>query len=194
MPRQWNLVKSEKMHTDPWTVVLRKTYRIDGGGSDEIHIVLEKPQFVMAIAIDEANRILLVRQYRHGTEQSYWSLPGGFIDAGETPGVAAKRELLEETGYAARRVSYITTLHPMPGCVDTRAHIVLCEGIKKDSRAVLDAEIDSTDLLPLNAVLQKILSGEIQEMQGVAAILLAQQFLRQRKKKKTRPATRSRKR
>jgi len=194
MPRQWNLVKSEKMHTDPWTVVLRKTYRIDGGGSDEIHIVLEKPQFVLALAIDDANRILLVRQYRHGTDQSYWSLPGGFIDPGETPAIAARRELLEETGYAARRVSYIAALHPMPGCVDTRAHIVLCEGLKKDSRAVLDAEIDSTDLLPLNAVLQKILSGEIQEMQGVAAILLAQQFLQQRKKKKTRIAARSKKR
>jgi 8-oxo-dGTP pyrophosphatase MutT (NUDIX family) len=194
MPRQWHLVSSEKMHTDPWTVVLRKTYRIDGGSSDEIHIVLEKPQFVLALAIDDANRILLVRQYRHGTDQSYWSLPGGFIDPGETPAIAAKRELREETGYVARRVSYIAALHPMPGCVDTRAHIVLCEGIKKDSRAVLDAEIDSTDLLPLNTVLEKILSGEIQEMQGVAAILLAQHFLQQRKKKKTRPAARSKKR
>ena len=194
MPRQWNLVSSEKMHTDPWTVVLRKTYRIDGSGPDEIHIVLEKPQFVMALAIDDANRILLVRQYRHGTGQSYWSLPGGFIDPGETPVIAAKRELLEETGYTTRRVSYIGALHPMPGCVDTRAHIVLCEGIKKDSRAVLDAEIDSTDLLPLSTVLQKILSGEIQEMQGVAAILLAQQFMQQRKKGKARPAARSKKR
>src|SRR6185437_16896406 len=102
--------------------------------------------------------------------------------------------LLEETGHVARRVSYIAMLHPMPGCIDTRAHIVLCEGIKKDPRAVLDVEIDSTDLLPLNTVLQKILSGEIQEMQGAAAILLAQQFLQKRKKKKARPAAKSKKR
>jgi hypothetical protein len=59
------------------------------------------------------------------------------------------------------------------------AHIVLCEGIEKDPHAVIDPEIESSESVPLEAAIQKILSGEIHEMQAVAAILLVNEYLRQ---------------
>ena len=65
--------------------------------------------------------VLLVRQYRHGTDRSYWALPGGYINERETPGEAAQRELLEETGYAARSVCPIAALHPVPACLHSPA-------------------------------------------------------------------------
>ncbi len=178
MKQQWNLVRSENLHSDPWGTVVRKTYRGDNGESD--FIVLEKPEFALIAAIDDSRNLLLVRQYRHGVDRSYWALPGGFIDSDETPVSAAQRELREETGYTAKRVSYVGALHPIPAFLKTMAHIVLCEEIQKDPGAVIDAEIERSEIIPLETVLQKILAGEIHEMQAVAAILLVNEHLRRR--------------
>ena len=176
--QQWKLIGSNTLYADSWSKVVRKTY--DAGHGDADFIVLEKPEFALIAAIDASRNLLLVRQYRHGVDRSYWALPGGFVDAGETPAAAAQRELREETGYTAKRVSYIGALHPIPAFLKTMAHIVLCEDIAKDPSAVIDTEIESSDIIPLDTVIQKILSGEIHEMQAVAAILLVNEFLRQR--------------
>lgn len=183
MTRQWKLVRTEAVYKDPWSAVLRKNYQVDGGEPDETYVVIEKPAFALAVAIDKSNRVLLVRQYRHGTGRSYWALPGGFIDAGETPSGAAKRELFEETGYAAGCISHIAALDPMPGCLDSRGHIVLCEDLVYDPGTILDEEIDSIDLVPVETAVQRILSGDISEMQAVAGVLLALEFLRRREGK-----------
>ncbi len=74
------------------------------------------------------------------------------------PSAAAQRELREETGYTAKRVSYVGALHPIPAFLKTMAHIVLCEEIQKDPDAVIDAEIERSEIVPLETVLQKILS------------------------------------
>jgi ADP-ribose pyrophosphatase len=180
MTQQWKLIGRETLYTDSWSKVVRKTYHAGRGNSD--FIVLEKPEFVLVAAIDESRNLLLVRQYRHGADRSYWALPGGFIDAGETPAIAARRELREETGYVARHVHYMGALHPNPAVLKTTAHIVLCESIQIDPGAVIDSEIECSDVVPLDAVLQKILSGEMQEMQAIAGILLVNEFLRQRER------------
>ena len=178
MGQQWKLTGSENLYRDTWTKVVRKTYNT--GSADCDFVVLEKPEFALIAAIDESRNLLLVRQYRHGADRSYWALPGGFLDAGETPVAAAQRELHEETGYTAKRVSYVSALHPMPAFLKTTAHIVLCEEIRKDPNAIIDTEIERSDMLPLDIVIEKIVAGEIQEMQAVAAILLVNEFLRQR--------------
>lgn len=178
MTQNWKLLASEYIYTDAWSKVARKTYNAGGGDAD--FIVLEKPEFALIAAVDESRNLLLVRQYRHGVDRSFWALPGGFVERGENPAEAAQRELREETGYAAKRASYVGALHPIPAFLKTMAHIVLCEDLQKDPHAVIDTEIECSESVQLDAVIQKILAGEIHEMQAVAAILLVNEFLRQR--------------
>jgi 8-oxo-dGTP pyrophosphatase MutT (NUDIX family) len=180
MAHEWKLLDTEIVCTDPWGTVYRKTYGMADGNPNQQHITVQKPEFALIAALDEALNILLVRQYRHGTDRTYWALPGGFLDEGETPVAAAQRELLEETGYSADRATLIGALHPVPAFLKTVAHIVLCENLQKMPQAVLDEEIESIASVPLPTVVQRIFDGEIDEMQAVSTILMVNEFLRRR--------------
>jgi 8-oxo-dGTP pyrophosphatase MutT (NUDIX family) len=180
MSHQWKLLDTEIVCQDRWGTVLRKTYQLGNGAPDQKHVTVEKPEFAVIAAVDDSRNLLLVRQYRHGTDRKYWALPGGFVDEGETPVVAAQRELLEETGYVATRASYIGALHPVPAFLKSVAHIVLCEDLRKDHHAIIDDEIECSAAVSLDDVIHRILSGEIDEMQAVSAILLVNEFLQRR--------------
>ena len=180
MGHEWKLLGTEVVCSDSWGTVFRKTYRLGKGHADQYHITIQKPEFAVIAALDESQNLLLVRQYRHGTDRAYWALPGGFLEPGEAPAAAARRELLEETGYLAERATFVAALHPIPAFLKSAAHIVLCEYLQKVPHAVLDDEIDSVALVPFAEAIERIFAGEIHEMQAASAILLVNEFLRRR--------------
>jgi ADP-ribose pyrophosphatase len=95
-----------------------------GGFEIKRSIVRHKGSAVM-MAVDEAERILLVRQFRLPAAKSLWELPAGKLDAGEKPLQAARRELMEETGYKARNWKKLATFWPSPGYVAEKMTIFL---------------------------------------------------------------------
>jgi ADP-ribose pyrophosphatase len=92
------------------------------------------------MAVDEKKRILLVRQYRLPAERYLWELPAGRLDPGEKPLQAAKRELVEETGYRARTWSKLASFWVSPGYVEERMTIFLATDLTAGQATPMDDE------------------------------------------------------
>jgi ADP-ribose pyrophosphatase len=115
------------------------------------------------MAVDEKKRILLVRQYRLPAGKYLWELPAGKVDAGETPLQAAKRELIEETGYRARKWEKLTAFFPSPGFVAERMTIFLATGLTAGTATPMDDERIETRWYTSKDVAEMIRTGKIED-------------------------------
>ena len=174
---KWHLLDSVSVLSTPWLSVYKNQYDIgDGKIVDDFYIV-QRSDFVLVIA-NRNHSLILVRQYRPATDQFYLSLPAGYISSGESPEEAAKRELLEETGYSAKKCELIGELHPLPGYIQSSAFVFLCEGIlDSNARSIDSSEISEVVEATWTEVLEMIVQGTMKEMQAVAAILMAKEYL-----------------
>jgi len=92
------------------------------------------------MAVDEKNRVMLVRQYRLPAGQYLWELPAGKMDEGETALQAAKRELIEETGLRAKTWKKLTTFFPSPGYVEEKMTIYLATDLTQGEAQPMEDE------------------------------------------------------
>jgi ADP-ribose pyrophosphatase YjhB (NUDIX family) len=138
---------------------------------------VERADFVLVVA-EDGSEILLVHQYRPATGRFYWALPAGFLRRDEGPEHGAQRELREETGWDGTGWRLLAELHPLPGYVKSRAFVVSCAVTKEHDRDLDDEEIGAIRRVSWEEAVRMILDGEIDEMQAVAAIMLAREALR----------------
>src|ERR1700686_5727844 len=115
--------------------------------------------------------ILLERQYRHAAQSMMWELPAGRIDDGETALTAAKRELLEETGYSARRWKRILHFYVSPGFLDETMTIYLAQGLKVGKAQPETDERIVTRFFSLLEAKQMAVNGRIRDAKTIAGIL-----------------------
>jgi len=108
-----------------------------GGEIQEFHVI-ESPAWTSVVALTDEARLILVEQYRHGIARVTLELPAGVIDTDETPLEAARRELLEETGYAAKTWEPLIEVCPEPNRQNTRAHFFLARGARKVKEPAFD--------------------------------------------------------
>ena len=134
---------------------------------------------VLAIEGRAANpRVLLERQYRHAAGQMMWELPAGRIDAGEQELAAAKRELLEETGFTARRWKKILHFYVSPGFLDETMSIYLAQGLRPGIAQPEEDEKIATRFFPLSVALRMVSKGVIRDAKTISGILWLAQPLR----------------
>src|SRR5262245_21028018 len=99
-PQAWEVLGSAYLSRKPWLTLRQDRVRLPGGAVIDEYFVLEYPAWVNVVAVTSEGRVVLVRQYRHGLGRVGVELPAGVIDPGDpSPESAARRELLEETGY-----------------------------------------------------------------------------------------------
>ncbi|MDR0909510.1 MAG: NUDIX hydrolase [Spirochaetaceae bacterium] len=94
----------------------------------------------LLIEENDKRRFLMVRQWRHGEKAVSLEFPGGVAEQGETPEEAARRELQEETGYKAEKLSLLATMNPNSAFMTNHVHIFLAEGLSKAGSQDLDSD------------------------------------------------------
>jgi len=130
-------------------------------GEEHDFIVLESAPWVNVIALTDREEVVLIQQYRHGTQEVTLEIPGGLVDADE-PSVAAKRELLEETGYRGEEWIDLGYVHPNPAIQNNRCHTFLALGAKPAGAQSLDDKEDIAVVLkPLAEIPRLIREGAI---------------------------------
>ena len=113
--------------------------RSPDGGEQRVDVV-EHNGAVVIIAQPEPLHVVLVRQYRHAVGQLLWEIPAGTIERGEQPLATAHRELAEETGYRAQRMTKLWTAYSAPGFCEELLHFFLAEGLSAGPTAFDDGE------------------------------------------------------
>ena len=174
VPEQWPVVSSADLLRTRLIAVRSDKVRMPDNQIAEREVVLH-PGAVGVLALDDTDRILLIRQYRHPVGRLLWEIPAGLRDvAGEDPWVTAQRELLEEAGYRARDWRVLADYYSSPGFSTERIRVYLA----RDLELVPAAERDFvphdeeafllTSWLPLEAAVAKVFAGELHN--GVAAL------------------------
>jgi ADP-ribose pyrophosphatase len=138
---------------------------------------------VVVLAVDNAGRVprvLLERQYRHAANDYLWELPAGRIDPGEQELTAARRELLEETGYTASSWRRILKFYASPGFVAETMAIFLATGLRAGEAQPEEDELIHKRLLPLPAVVKMILRGTIRDAKTISSVLWLDRMVRSR--------------
>ena len=160
---------------------------LEPGGVKATRDVIRHNGSVVILAVDtESNPkdpgILLIRQYRHAAGKLLLELPAGRIEPGEKIIPAGKRELIEETGYRAKRWSKHVNYYASPGFLTETMTILLAEGLTLGEASPEDDEKIEVHMTPLSQVLRLIHAGKIEDGKTLIGVLLYDSLRRSRKK------------
>jgi ADP-ribose pyrophosphatase len=143
---------------------------------------------VVILAVDDSSRgprVLLEKQYRHAANEFLYELPAGRIDQGENELQAAKRELLEETGYSARSWKRVLRFWASPGFVAEAMSIYLARDLRPGAAQPEDDEVIEMKMFPLDEAVAMVMNGTIEDAKTIAGVLWLDHQNRPRRRKST---------
>jgi ADP-ribose pyrophosphatase len=156
--------------------MVRENVTLDNGVSTDLDFI-EHPGAAAIVPFIADGDILLIKQYRHALRQHIWEIPAGTLDPDEPVMDCARRELVEETGYAAGVWRKLGEITPVPGYSDERVHLFLASELTA-ARQELDAdEVLVVHRMSLAHALEMITRGDIQDAKSICGLLLAQKWL-----------------
>ena len=172
--KPWETLEKRHLIQDRWISLRADKCRMPDGTIVEPYYTLEYPNWANVVAVTDAKEIVMVRQYRHALGVITLELPGGAVDKGEEPIVAARRELLEETGHKPGHIEPLCQLSPNPANHDNYSISFLATGLKPVREQQLDAteEIEVVKI-PLEEVKQMLARQEFIQAMHVAAFFYA---------------------
>lgn len=168
----WRTAARETLISDRWLTLHADTCVTGEGATVAPYYVTDYPDWVLIVAIDDADRLLMIEQYRHARGIVSLELPGGGVDADDADLIAAaRRELLEETGCVADACELIASLSPNPAIHTNRCHAILARGV----RCVATPHDEPSERvrrqwMPIAQVVRHAMSGEVQQAVHVAAL------------------------
>lgn len=172
---KWQVLESEYLIRRSWLTARRDRVELPDGRVHPEYYVLEYPDWVNVIARTSDGMYVMVEQYRHGLAGVFTELVAGVIENGEEPLEAARRELLEETGYAGGSWSLLSVVSQNPACTTNLTHCFLAEGVERVSDQHLDATEDIAVRLLTPSELADMLVGD-RVKQSLMAVPLWRHF------------------
>ena len=136
------------------------------------HEVIRHPGAVCVIALDDQGRVLIVRQYRTALERVTIEVPAGKIDPGEDPEDAVRRELAEETGYAAGQIRRLASIAVAVGYSDEIIHLYMATDLTPGSAHPDDDEFVVAEWVSIESLIDSVLDGRIEDSKTVIAALI----------------------
>jgi ADP-ribose pyrophosphatase len=177
---KWQVKYSKYLVDDQWLKLRADQCQLPNGKIIEPYYVLEYPDWINVFGITTHNEVVLVQQYRHGIGRVVVELPSGAVEAfDENPMAAAKRELLEETGYTSDCFIQTAVVSSNPA---NNSNLTYCF-LAKDLEKVCNPKIDETEelltvLVPLEETVEMLQKGEFLQALHVASIFYALQELK----------------
>ena len=185
VPESWPVVETTDLHRDDWVVALREDVITRPGHPEQFsRLSLEHPGAVVVRAVDDQERVMCLRQYRHTSQHEFVELPAGLRDAGDEPaGETARRELREEVELEASEWTPLLSTYASAGISDEVHEIFLARGLTHAPRGDFEMEHEEAEMerfwVPMSELLEAVLEGRVR--QGpLAQAVLAYAVLKQR--------------
>lgn len=173
----WQKISTKIVYANPW-IRVREDAVIQPNGGKGVYSVVETRDSVVVVALNEKGEVYLIHSFNYPVSTWSWGLPGGGGD-GEAPGLAAKRELAEETGIDAKDWTFLGRTRVCSGLMTERMNVFLAQNLTQGDR--LDA--DDKDLIgrgrfvSFDQIDTMIANNEIDDAQTVTGLYLAQRWL-----------------
>lgn len=178
-PQRWPVLSSQDLHRDDWVMALRRdVIRRPGSAETFARLVLEHPGAAVVLALDEEQRVLCLKQYRHPAGMRFVELPAGLLDAhGDEPLTVAQRELREEACFAAATWRPLTATYSSPGIIGERIHYFFATDLTPMDRGDFVLEHEEADMelmwVPFAELHAAVLAGQVTDGPLVIAVLMA---------------------
>lgn len=176
------LLKAERIYTGRVLNLDSDTVGFPDGSTGQLEMIRHPgASAVLPFLDDPADqdpRVVLIRQFRHATDDFIYEIPAGRLDPGELPEACAARELAEETGYRAARLQHLTTVFTTPGFTDERIHLFLATGLEAGSHQRETDEFLELHRFRWTEVMELVRTGGIIDGKTLTAILFVQCFVK----------------
>ena len=173
MSGDWPKIKARRSTTvSPWVTIIEREVEFEAGAPPELYHAIGQQDYIAIVALTPDRRLPIVRQYRPALEAFTWELPAGLVDPGEDATDCCRRELMEETGLAARAIHALGAYAPCTARLSNRVHSFFVETEPATGAVGSEPRIDTRLLTP--AELGRLIrSGEFVLQLHIGALLLA---------------------